>query len=376
MLDRTSFSRADSSLLSQWWWTVDRVALLILGIIMVIGIILSMAASPSVANHIGLPSFYFVKRHMVMLPVAVVVIVVISLMDQKTIRQFSLGLFFVSIALMVATFFWGVEIKGAKRWINAFGLSLQPSELVKPALAVVAAWFFCLQKQHREFPGYGLAGGFFLAALVLLAMQPDMGMIVVLVAFGLVQLFMTGISLFWVWIIGAMGVGGFILAYFSLAHVAKRIDRFLDPSTGDPYGDRYQINRSLEAFVNGGLTGQGPGEGVVKKFIPDVHADFIFAVAGEEFGLFFCWLVVGVFAAFIMRCLIRAWQQQNLFRMIAVTGLVTQFGLQAIVNLSSTLRLMPTKGMTLPFISYGGSSLLASAITVGLILAFTRKQVA
>jgi cell division protein FtsW len=369
-----SFTRADLSLMGQWWWTVDRLALLAILLMMLIGVILSMAASPSVATHLGLPSFYFVKRHMMFLPIAGFIIVALSLANQKILCRFAFGLFIVCIGMMILTFFAGVEIKGARRWVNVLGMSLQPSEFIKPALAVLAAWMFCLKKQIPTFPGNWVATGFFVLAVGLLAMQPDFGMIVVIGAFWCVQLFMTGIPLFWVMVCLVLGGGGMVLAYFTLPHVAGRIDRFLDPSSGDVYGDKYQISRSLEAFMNGGITGQGPGEGIVKKNIPDVHADFVFAVAGEEFGLLFCWLVVAIFAFFIIRSLMQVWQQNNLFRTIAVTGLVTQFGLQSIVNMSSTLRLMPTKGMTLPFISYGGSSMLASAITVGMILCLTRRQ--
>ncbi len=374
MLKPKSFTRADLSLMGQWWWTVDRLALLSIVLMMLIGVILSMAGSPSVATHLGLPSFYFVKRHMLFLPLAGMLMIGLSLVNQKILCRLAFGLFILSIFMMILTFFVGVEIKGARRWVNLLGFSLQPSEFVKPALAVLAAWMFCLKNQIPDFPGQWVATGFFLITLALLALQPDFGMIVVVSAFWCTQLFMTGIPMFWTVVCILLAAAGMVLAYFTLPHVAGRIDRFLDPASGDVYGDKYQINRSLEAFMNGGITGQGPGEGIVKKNIPDVHADFIFAVAGEEFGLLFCWVVVGVFAFFIVRSLMRLMQQNNMFRTIAVTGLVTQFGLQTIVNMSSTLRLMPTKGMTLPFISYGGSSLLACAVTVGMILSLTRKQ--
>ena len=374
MLKPKSFTRADLSLMGQWWWTVDRLALLAIVLMMLIGVILSMAGSPSVATHLGLPSFYFVKRHMLFLPLAGILMIGLSLVNQKILCRLAFGLFILSIFMMILTFFVGVEIKGARRWVNLLGFSLQPSEFVKPALAVLAAWMFCLKNQIPDFPGHWVATGFFLVTVALLALQPDFGMIVVVSAFWCTQLFMTGIPMFWTVVCIFLAAAGMVLAYFTLPHVAGRIDRFLDPASGDVYGDKYQINRSLEAFMNGGITGQGPGEGIVKKNIPDVHADFIFAVAGEEFGLLFCWVVVGVFAFFIVRSLMRVMQQNNMFRTIAVTGLVTQFGLQTIVNMSSTLRLMPTKGMTLPFISYGGSSLLACAVTVGMILSLTRKQ--
>ena len=370
-----TFSRADSSLLGQWWWTVDRWCLFGVLIIMGIGIILSMSASPAVANHLGLSPFYFVKRHLMLLPVAIMVMVGISLLNLKSARNLSLVLFLLSSVLMLIAFFMGAEIKGARRWISFLGFSLQPSEFVKPALAVLCAWMFGLQKQQPDVPGYRIATILFVVTVVLLAIQPDFGMIVVVSGFWMVQLFMTGIPMYWVLAGMGIGAGGLISAYFIMPHVAKRIDHFLDPSAGDLYGERYQIHRSLEAFTSGGWTGLGPGEGDVKKYIPDVHADFIFAVAREEFGLLFCWLTVGLFAFVVIRCLMRMRQFNSIFLMIATAGLISQFGFQTLINIASTLRLIPTKGMTLPFISYGGSSLLSSAITMGLVLCFTRRRV-
>jgi cell division protein FtsW len=162
-----------------------------------------------------------------------------------------------------------------------------------------------------------------------------------------------------------------VLAYFTLSHVASRVDRFLDPSSGDSY----QVDRSLEAFMNGGLFGRGPGEGTVKEVLPDAHSDFVFAVAGEEFGLFVCLIIVCLFGFVVLRGFAKALQETDLFVLLATSGLVVQFGLQAIINMGSTLRLMPTKGMTLPFVSYGGSSLIAMGLCVGFLLALTRRRV-
>jgi cell division protein FtsW len=206
------------------------------------------------------------------------------------------------------------------------------------------------------------------AALLLL--QPDLGMTVIVSATWFVQFFLAGLPIIWVALLVGGGIAGVTGAYFSLAHVRERIDSFLDPAVGD----RYQIERSLEAFMNGGLIGRGPGEGTVKEVLPDAHADFIFAVAGEEFGVLLCLLLVALFAFVVLRGMSRLMSEQNLFVLLATGGLLTAFGLQAFVNMASALHLVPTKGMTLPFISYGGSSLLSLALSMGMVLALTRRR--
>jgi cell division protein FtsW len=201
-------------------------------------------------------------------------------------------------------------------------------------------------------------------------MQPDLGMAFVVSAVWFTQFCMAGLSLAWAGLFALLGMVALIGAYLSFPHVASRVDRFLDPASGDSY----QIDRALEAFMNGGLFGRGPGEGTVKQYIPDAHADFVFAVAGEEFGLIACLAILGLFAFVVLRGLTRLLQERNLFVLLAASGLLVQFGLQALINLASTVRLMPTKGMTLPFLSYGGSSLLALAIGMGMLLALTRHR--
>jgi cell division protein FtsW len=207
--------------------------------------------------------------------------------------------------------------------------------------------------------------------VVLLLIQPDVGMAIVISSVWACQFFLAGLRLYWAATLAISGVAAFIGAYFTLSHVASRIDRFLDPSIGDSY----QVDRSLEAFMNGGLFGRGPGEGTVKEVLPDAHSDFVFAVAGEEFGLFVCLVIVCLFGFVVLRGFAKALQQTDLFILLATSGLIVQFGLQAIINMGSTLRLMPTKGMTLPFVSYGGSSLIAMGLCIGFLLALTRRRV-
>jgi cell division protein FtsW len=291
-------------------------------------------------------------------------------MAPRTVRRVAFIGFAIAVALLALTFVTGVEIKGARRWINLPGLSLQPSEFVKPTFAVVTAWLFAEQKERPGFPGNAISMALFAGLVAMLVKQPDLGMAVVVAIVWFAQFFMAGLRLYWVAAGTIAGVGGFVGAYLWLPHVTSRINRFLDPAAGD----HYQVNRSLEAFANGGLWGRGPGEGTVKDVLPDAHADFVFAVAGEEFGLIVCIVIVAIFAFIVLRGFSRLLQEGNFFVVLSATGLLIQFGLQAIINMASTLHLIPTKGMTLPFLSYGGSSMLALALGMGMMLALTRRR--
>lgn len=367
----TTFSRADTSILGRWWWTVDRWALAAVAVLMFFGALLVLAASPAVAERIGLDRFALAQQHFAMLPLALALVFGISLLSPRNVRRLATVGFVGSLAFTAMTLVAGNEIKGATRWVSIFGFSLQPSEFLKPTFAVVAAWMFAAQHGREQIPGNAISILLLAVVVILLMLQPDLGMTVVVVATWFVQFFLAGLSVVWVVLLGTLSLVGLAAAYFAFPHVAERIDRFLDPSVGD----QYQINRSLEAFMNGGLYGRGPGEGTVKAVLPDAHSDFIFAVAGEEFGLIACLLLVGLFAFVVLRGLSRLMQENNLFVLLAATGLLVTFGLQALINMGSTLNLIPTKGMTLPFISYGGSSLLALSIGMGMALALTRRRV-
>ena len=365
-----SFARTDQSAVARWWWTVDRWTLLALAALIGFGVLLSLAASPAVAERIGADSLHFVRRHLIMLPPAVALMFLVSLQTPKNIRRIAIVGFVISLALLAATFAVGVEIKGARRWINLPGLSLQPSEFVKPTFAVLAAWLFAEQRQNPRFPGNAIAIALFVLVVGMLAKQPDLGMAVVITSVFFAQAFLAGLRLYWV-ALGTLGcAGGLVGAYFLLPHVASRINRFLDPAAGDSY----QIDKSIAAFMNGGFWGRGPGEGHVKEWLPDAHADFVFAVAGEEFGFIVCLVILALFAFVVVRGLVRLLGETDLFVVLAATGLLAQFGLQAFVNMASSLHLIPTKGMTLPFVSYGGSSVLAIALGMGMLLALTRKR--
>ena len=365
-----AFDRTDNSVLSRWWWTVDRWSLAAVIVLAAFGVFMALAASPAVAERIGLDPFYFARRQAALMVPAFALMIGVSLFSPRGVRRIALACFVVALALLAATFFLGFEVKGARRWIALAGLTLQPSEFVKPAFAVISAWLFAASRADPSFPGNVIAVALYGLVVGLLILQPDFGMAVVISAVWFAQLFVAGLPLVWMAALALAGVGGMIAAYSMLPHVASRIDRFLDPSSGDGY----QIGRSLEAFARGGLFGRGPGEGSVKLALPDAHADFVFAVAGEEFGMIACLVLVAVFAFVVLRGLSRMLVETNLFIMLAVTGLLAQFGLQAFINMGSSVSLMPTKGMTLPFISYGGSSLLAVALGMGMTLALTRRR--
>jgi cell division protein FtsW len=368
------FARTDHSVFGRWWWTVDRWTLIALSLLIGFGALLVTAASPSVAERIHLPTFYFVQHQAIMLAPTLVLMIGVSLLSPRGVKRLGLGVFVLFYCLTALTLVMGVEIKGATRWVSVGPLSLQPSEFLKPAFAVVSAWLFAQQHAARAagkfFPGYPMAILVYLAVVGVLMLQPDFGMTFVCTAIWFAEFFLAGLPIVFVLALAVMGVGGLVGAYFIFPHVASRIDRFLDPASGDTY----QVDRSLEAFIHGGLTGTGPGQGTVKLSLPDAHADFIFAVAGEELGLAATLFIVALFGFIVLRGFARAIKDTDLFVVLAVGGLFTQFGLQALVHMGSSLHLLPAKGMTLPFISYGGSSMLALGLGTGMALALTRVR--
>ncbi len=367
----SALARTDTSVVGRWWWTVDRWSLAGIATLVLVGAVLTLAASPAVADRIGLDSFFFVKRHFALLPPALLVMFGISMLSPLGVRRLGAIGFVVSLVLLAATLFGGDEIKGARRWLYLGAWSLQPSEFVKPTFAVVAAWMFAQAKVDPGFPGNWLSAGLLALVCAPILLQPDFGMVVMVAAAWSAQFFIAGLPMVWVGLLTGLALGGGVAAYALLPHVARRIDLFLNPASGDTY----QVDRAIEAFANGGLLGRGPGEGVIKTVIPDAHTDFIFAVAGEEFGLMICLLIVALFAFVVIRGLARMLQENDYFILLATSGLLVQFGLQAVINMGVNLRLMPTKGLTLPFVSYGGSSLLALAIALGMVLALTRRRV-
>jgi cell division protein FtsW len=368
------FTRVDRRPVALWWWTIDRWTVGALVLLIGFGAVMSMAASPPVALRLGYAPWHFVNRQLAAVPLALAIMFAASLASPRTIRRVALAGFAIALALVVLTFLVGAEVKGARRWIELPLFSLQPSEFAKPTFAVVAAWLFAEQSERPRFPGNAISIGLFLTLIALLLKQPDFGMAFVVAVVWFAQFFMAGLRLYWVASGIVAGVSGLVGAYLWLPHVTTRVNGFLNPVAGT--GQNYQINRSLEAFANGGLWGRGPGEGTVKDHLPDAHADFVFAVTGEEFGLVVCLIIVIVFGFIVLRGFSRLLQEPNLFVLLAASGLLIEFGLQAVINMASTLHLIPTKGMTLPFLSYGDSSMVALALGMGMLLALTRRRLA
>ncbi|MBT6036449.1 MAG: putative lipid II flippase FtsW [Kordiimonadaceae bacterium] len=365
----STFSRTDNSIISTWWWTVDRWLLMSIALLIAIGMVLVFGASPAVAERIGLPSFHFVERQVIFLIMSVCVMFSVSLMTPIMVRRIGVVLFLACLVLLVATLFLGPEVKGARRWIPIGSFSLQASEFMKPAFIIFTAWMFAESSRVPGFPGWKISIISCIAVISLLIIQPDFGQTILVSFVWGIQLFMAGLA--WIWVGGlvVLALGGLLAAYLFLPHVTDRIDRFFHPENADTY----QVDLAIDAFKNGGILGTGPGEGVVKMRLPDAHSDYIFAVAGEEFGVVVCLLIISIFAVIVIRGFVNLLKEQDLFTVLAVAGLLIQFGIQAFINLAVNLSILPSKGMTLPFISYGGSSMLALAIGMGMILSLTRR---
>jgi len=362
MLDRT-----DRSLVGVWWWTVDRGLLLSTVMLMVMGILLVMAAGPAVADLIKLPSQHFTMRQITFIIPSLVLMLTVSMLEPRPIRALSLVSLAVVMGLMVLAIVAGSEIKGATRWISIMGFNLQPSEFAKPLFAVVSAWLLTLWREGEDFPGWIYSTGLLAAIVTILVLQPDIGMTVVVVMTWGFQMFLAGMPMMFV--IGAVALAPLALftAYKTLDHVKVRIDKFFE-------GGSWQVDQARQSFADGGIFGVGPGDGTIKLNLPDAHSDFIFAVAAEEYGAIACIALLCVYGFVVIRGFARAMSDEGLFCLIAGSSLVMQVGVQACIHMASSVDLIPTKGMTLPFVSYGGSSMLASSLTMGLLLAITRRR--
>lgn len=365
------FSRAEKTPLAEWWWSIDRELLGALILLMTCGMVLSFAASPPVAERIGLSPWFFVIRHAVFCLFALPVLIGASMLNHRQARVAALVTLVVSLVLLWATLRFGNEVKGARRWISFAGQSVQPSEFVKPAFAVLAAWLFSESMVQRNVPGKIIATIIMLAIVVGLLLQPDIGQTALVLATWAVLLFLSGIS--WFIIFGLAGAAGGLLfgAYLFFPHFSRRIDTFLNPEGG---GNTYQIDRALQSLLEGGWFGRGPGESIAKKLIPDAHADYVFSAAAGEFGILFCLVLVGLIAFIVIRAMFGAQRQTSLFSRLAASTLAIQLAMQSGINLAVNLNLIPPKGMTLPFVSYGGTSMIAIAFGMGLMLAFTRTK--
>ncbi|TIW87143.1 MAG: cell division protein FtsW, partial [Mesorhizobium sp.] len=314
-------------------------------------------------------SFHFATRQIIFTIPALAVMLAVSFLQARQIRRMSLVLICVMLVLMVAVLYVGVEVKGARRWVSLAGLSIQPSEFLKPAFVIICAWLFAEHKRQLDIPGNLFALLLLVLVVSLLVAQPDLGQTMLVTGTWGVMFFMAGLPWLWIMALGITGASGLFAAYTVFPHVALRINKFL---TGE--GDTFQVDMGREALINGSWFGVGPGEGTVKRIVPDAHTDFVFSVAGEEFGLIMCFFIMSIFAFIVLRGLSIALKEHDDFTRYAVGGLVTIFGLQSAINMCVNLQLMPAKGMTLPFISYGGSSQIAIAVSMGMVLALTRKR--
>ena len=363
-------SREERNPLSQWWWTVDRPLLGAIIALMLCGLILSLAASPPVATRIGLDPFHFFNHHVLLLLPGSVVLIGVSFLAPRQIRRSALIVFAISIALILVTLLTGAEVKGSRRWITLLGVNVQASESAKPAFVVIAAWLFSESAERPEMPATAVALLLLLMLVSLLVMEPDFGQTMLMLMVWGALFFIAGMRTVWVMgLAGAAGAGLFG-AYLLVPHVALRIRRFMNPASGDTF----QVDTAMEAFSHGGWFGLGPGEGVAKRNLPDSHTDFVFAVAAEEFGIILCLALLLLFAFIVIRALSRAYANEDMFSRLAASGLAILFGVQAAINMSVNLQLIPAKGMTLPFISYGGSSIVSLAYSVGMMLALTRLR--
>ncbi|OKO78087.1 putative lipid II flippase FtsW [Bradyrhizobium sp. AS23.2] len=363
-------SREERTPFSEWWWTVDKPLMGAILALMLTGVILSLAASPPVATRIGLDPFHFFSRHVMFLAPSCMVLLGVSFLSPRSIRRSALIIFTISIILIVVTLAIGPEVKGSRRWITLLGVNIQASEIAKPSFVVIAAWLFAESTKRPEMPATSMALVLLLMLVSLLVMEPDFGQTMLILMVWGSLFFIAGMRMIWVFGLAGAAAAGLFSAYLFVPHVAGRIKRFMNPASGDTF----QVDTAMEAFYNGGWFGLGPGEGIAKRSLPDSHTDFVFAVAAEEFGIILCLAMLALFAFVVIHTLSRAYANEDMFSRFAASGLAILFGVQAAINMSVNLQLIPAKGMTLPFISYGGSSIVSLAYGVGMMLALTRLR--
>lgn len=363
-------SRLQHTPFSDWWWTVDRLLLGAFAALMLAGIIICLAASPPVAARLNLEPFHFVNRQMIFLAPTIAILLATSMLSLRNIRRVSLLVFLVSLVLVAATPVFGAEIKGARRWLVIAGLNIQPSEFLKPVFVILIAWLFGESARRPEMPANTIALALLGMVVSLLVLQPDFGQTMLIALVWGALFFMAGMRLIWVGGLAGVAAVGLVGAYLTVPHVTRRIQRFMDPGSGDTFN----IDVALESFTRGSWFGRGPGEGTIKRILPESHTDFVFAVAAEEFGIVLCLALLAIFAFVVIRSLRHAAKSEDPFTRFATAGLAILFGLQSAINMAVNLHLMPAKGMTLPFVSYGGSSMLSLAFAMGMLLALTRER--
>jgi cell division protein FtsW len=352
-----------------WWRTIDQISFSLAIILMAFSMLLITTASYAVAGRIGVADTYFSSRQIIYIVFGIVLLCTFSSFNKHQIKKIAFYCFSINVILLILVKFIGYEAKGATRWINIFGFSMQPSEFIKPFFSIIIASILSEKMADKSFPGFTISFVLYGIIGTLLIMQPDLGMLVTLTLIYCVQLFIGGIGLIWIITSVILSFFGLIAAYYSLPHVQKRINLFFDPENNE----NYQVSKSLLAFENGGIYGKGPGEGTIKQVLPDSHTDFIFAVAGEELGSIVCIFICSIFMFLIIRGFVNLLKQEDPFVIFASAGILSQIAMQSIINMGVSLNLFPTKGMTLPFISYGGSSTIAISIGFGMYLGLIKN---
>ena len=309
-------------------------------------------------------NFLFINRHSIFFIFSLIIIIFLSQQSDKNIRRIALFGFIILSLLLVSLFFSEYQVKGAKRWLKFFIFSFQPSEVIKPFFIILSSWGISQSiKGKKSYLNVTFIS--FIILIVLVLLQPDLGMTILIASTFFCQLFVAGLPITLVIYGLILIISVSVFAYLFLDHVKNRIDAFLGNA------DTYQIDLSLMAFKSGGIFGKGPGQGDLKEKIPDAHTDFIFAVAGEELGLIFCIVILIIILSIVVKTLLKVLKVNNPYKIIAISGLICSFGLQSLINILSALGMIPTKGMTLPFVSYGGSSMLATSILFGFLLSLT-----
>jgi cell division protein FtsW len=364
-------ARVREPVLPRWWRTIDKWSLTSIMVLFGIGLLLGLAASVPLATRNDLTPFYYVQRQAAFGLIAMIAMFGVSMMPPEAVRRAGVVGFFLTFLALCVLPFVGTDFgKGAVRWFSFGFASVQPSEFLKPAFIIVVAWLIAASFELNGPPGKLASLGLTITVVLMLAMQPDFGQAaLVLFGWGVIY-FVAGAPMTLIGIVVALVVGGGFFAYESSEHFARRIDGFLTPDV-DP---RTQLGYATNAIQEGGFFGVGVGEGQVKWSLPDAHTDFIIAVAAEEYGLVLVCVIIGLYATVVVRSLFRLMKERDPFIRLAGTGLACIFGVQAMINMGVAVRLLPAKGMTLPFVSYGGSSVIAAGITVGALLAMTRKR--
>jgi len=370
MIARTRLTKKSHPLML-WWKSIDKITFFSLIVVSLLGLMILSSASAGMAPRLNVHSMYFVRKQAMFMIPGFLIIFGISFLNPKYLKPLALALFLATLIGTIMTIFSSTDVKGAKRWLFLAGFSIQPSELLKPTLAIIFAGLLSNKEQSRKMQGFYISLGFMILIAGLMYLQPDIGMFLIIGAMWSCQIWTAGINMKWIFLLGFGLIGAMLGAYITLPHFSSRIDRFL--GWGESV-DTYQVDKAQEAFLNGGFLGQGFASGNLKYQLPDAHTDFIFAVIGEELGAIFCLVILIIYSLIIYSSFAKLYQKKDRFSLIAGSGLISIFALQVIINMSVALNLLPTTGMTLPFISYGGSSLISLSVLLGSILCLTKKD--